>query len=409
MLGFLGAAGYGFNSLLSGSSRKASSSCNGTSPAGTANPINGESFIQDNLWTTGREQYAVWVGLDGIPFAGVHRLCSCTWRRVNLGALPGNPLHSPTGSDGHDDYVIAVDSLGYVHIVGNMHSIPLRYIRSTYPREITQWVTGTMPGPTDSVTYPQFTQLPNGTLQFWYRDGVSGEGQELLNELLPKETAWRSMGTILDGRPTHESPYLNHIALDPVTGMVGLMFEWRRSPNPSTTSDVGYAQSPDGGRTWETAAGTPLPVPITHDVENTILKTVSSGSGLENNGGLTIDTRGHPHGVVVFGKSGGTQDVQQLWFDGRRWHRQLLGDVLEGRPAIASTPDGRVWLLGAFDNTLEAVDVTPGQNQHRRITLAPVPTSWEAVYDSQELSLHGKVQVLIPDGDRPVVVQADLP
>ena len=172
-------------------------------PTGEANPINGESFIQDNLWTIRDEQFAVWVGPNGTPFAGMHRLCSSEWQRVNLGALPGNPLGAPTGSDTHNDFVIAVDSLGFVHIVGNMHSIPLRYIRSTDPWEIPlNWETGSdaWSARADSVTDPQFTRLPDGTRRFWYCEGHLGQAaQELLDWLPPAENAWRSMGTILDG------------------------------------------------------------------------------------------------------------------------------------------------------------------------------------------------------------------
>jgi hypothetical protein len=325
---------------------------------------------------------------------------------MDLGAISGNPLHAPTGADGHDDYVIAVDSLGYVHVVGNMHGVPLRYIRSTRPWEITDWEVGQMPGPTGSVTYPQFVQLPDGTLQFWYREGVSGNGNEMLDALSAGATNWRPVGIILDGSPTHESAYLNHIAVDAKSGLLALMFEWRHDPDPSTTNDVGYAQSADDGRTWETASGTPLALPITHDAESTVLTTAPSGSGLENNGGLTLDTRGHPHGVVVFGGSA-VPEVDQLWFDGRRWHRQSLGDVVDGRPAIAATPDGRIWILGAVGDTLQAIAVTP-DGPGMRVPLARVPPSWEAVFDSRQLALHGRVQVLIPDGNRPAVVDADL-
>jgi hypothetical protein len=257
-----------------------------------------------------------------------------------------------------------------------------------------------------SVTYPQFIELPDGTLQFWYREGISGKSRELMDALPAGATTWRPMGTILDVGSTHEGTYLNHIAVDSKTGMIDLMFEWRRTPDPSTTNDVGYAQSPDGGRTWETATGKPIALPIAHDAEDTILKTAASGSGLENNGGLTVDALGHPHGVVVFGAAGGP-DVVQLWFDGHRWHRDSLGDVLDGRPAMAGTPDGQVWMLGIVYDTLEAVDVTPGDTLSR-VTLARVPPGWEAVFDSRELALQGRVQLLIPSGDRPAVVEADL-
>ncbi len=214
------------------------------------------------------------------------------------------------------------------------------------------------------------------------------------------------MGVILDGSSTHESPYLNHIAVDPKTGMLALMFEWRNDPNPTTTNDVGYAQSLDGGRTWETATGASLALPLIHDAEDTVLKTAPSGSGLENNGGLTLDARGHPHGVVVFGGSAGP-DVEELWFDGHAWHQQSLGEVIDGRPAIAATPDGRIWVLGTIGDTLQAVDVTSA-GAGVRVFLARVPPSWEVVFDSRELALQGRVQVLIPDGSHPAVVDADL-
>src|SRR5262249_39290001 len=157
----------------------------------------------------GNEQFAVWVGPDGTPFAGMRQRCSATWQRVNLATLPGNPLHAPTGSDLHDVFTVAVDSLGYVHIVGNMHGQPLRYIRSSSPGEITTGMTPPMPGASDVITYPQLVRLPDGTLLFWRREGVAGNGRILLDALDPGATAWRLVGTVLDGRPTGESPYLH--------------------------------------------------------------------------------------------------------------------------------------------------------------------------------------------------------
>ena len=406
MAAILGLGVYGLTRSVSGGAHFAVVDC-GHAPTGShINPVNGETFIQDNLWTAGGEQFAVWVGPGGAPFVAKHRGCGSAWQSMNLGDVPGNPLNAPTGPDGHDDYVIAVDSLGYVHVIGNMHGVPLRYIRSTRPWEITSWEAGQMPGPTSSVTYPQFVELPNGALQFWYREGVSGNGEEMLDVLPAGDTTWHVIGDIIDGGPTHESAYLNHIAVEPRTGLIALMFEWRRDPDASTTNDVGYAQSADGGLSWVTASGKPLSLPIVHDAASTVLITAPTGSGLENNGGLTLDGRGRPHGVVVFSGTTGN-DIVQLWFDGRSWHRQSLGDVLDGRPAIAATLDGRIWLLGTVGDLLEAVAIS-SQGTGIRASLSRVPGSWEAVYDSRELALHGRVQVLIPDGNHPTVIDADL-
>jgi hypothetical protein len=407
MLALIATGLYGaLSSLLGDGPHWTADPCNHQRPSGKADLHNGQSFIQDDLWTAGNMQFAVWVAPDGTPFAGVRQRCATAWQQTDLATVLGNPLAAPTGNDLHDVYAIAVDSLGYVHIVGNMHGQPLRYIRSQFPREITSWQAGQMLGPSDSVTYPQFTLLPDGTLLFWYREGVAGRGRILLDALDRGKTSWRSMGTILDDGPAGESPYLHHIAVDPRSGTIHLMFEWRLDVNASTTNNVGYAQSGDGGQTWKTATGVPLPVPISNNPVSTILPTARSDSGLENGGGLTVDSHGNPHGIVVFAAPDGTRLLEHIWFDGRRWHTDSLdGKILDGRPAIAGTPDGRVWLLGTLGDRLDAVEVTPGRS-HKRLQLSPIPPGWEATYDSQALALQGTIQSLVPEGARPAVVEA---
>jgi hypothetical protein len=188
--------------------------------------------------------------------------------------------------------------------------------------------------------------------------------------------------------------------------MIHIMFEWRVDPDVSTTNDVGYAQSRDGGRTWQTATGKPLALPLTNEPADTILPTARSGSGLENGGGLTVDAASHPHGVVVFTAPDGSRLLDHLWFDGRRWHIDPLdGSIIDGRPAIAGTRDGRVWLVGAVGDRLEIVDVTAGHS-HERHELSPVPSGWEATYDSEELATRGTIESLVPDGNHPAAVQA---
>jgi BNR repeat-containing family member len=368
---------------------------------------NGRVFIQDNLWTADDAQYAVWTAPDGTPYAGKRRREERRWQIVNLARIPGNPLAAPTHDDLHNAYVIALDSLGYVHVAGNMHNDPLRYIRSSRPRDLTSWEVGSVEGPTTIVTYPTFVELPDGTLLFWHRQGISGDGFLLLDRLPPGERRWQHLGVFADGRPTQESAYVNDVAVDPESGAIHVLFSWRLAGEALTTNDLGYTRSRDGGRSWETSDGRRLTLPMTHPTSEAVIDTSDTGSGLVNHGGLTLDARGRPHGAAMFERPGGHRSFQHVWLDGTRWRSETLDGVIDGRPAIAATREGKVWLLGAQDGQLVGVDVTPGSDRERR-ELAPAPSGWEVAYDTQALMRHGDVEILVPDGRKPRVVTADL-
>ena len=376
-------------------------------PAGPPPALhNGQSFIQDNLWSTATEQYAVWVAPDRVPYVGKRARPDGEWQAVSLAAVMGNPLAAPVAEDLHNVFAVAVDSLGYVHVAGNMHDHPLRYVRSQRPGDITAWAPAQVAGPATRVAYPSFVALPDGTLQFWRREGMSGDGAVVMDALAPGEEQWRSLGVILDGRPSAESPYLHHVAVDPGSGTIHLMFEWRGTGEASTNHDVGYARSRDGGGTWETSDGRRIPSPITHDNAEIVLDTAATGSGLVNGGGLTVDDEGRPHGIVVVEAPGTPRRLVHLWHDGDEWQEsELDGATVLGRPAIAGLRDGSVWLLGVADGRLRAVDVSEG-DRGRDVTLAHVPPGWEPTFDSQALALDGTVETLVPVGADPRVVVA---
>jgi hypothetical protein len=98
-----------------------------------------------------------------------------------------------------------------------------------------------------------------------------------------------------------------------------------------------------------------------------------------------------------------------VWLDNSAWQRETLDDLdLAGRPQLAGTPDGRVWLLGVREDEVVAVDITPGRERLPSRELAQVPIGWEVGFDSQALAERGVVQMLIPRGEIPRVVEADL-
>ena len=288
-----------------------------------------------------------------------------------------------------------------------MHNDPLRYVRDS-TGDLEGWTTAPHPAAGESVTYPAFVALPDGTLLFFRREGRAGLGALVLDALPPGARSWRSLGVVLDGRPSGESPYVHHVAVDPRTGVIHLLFEWRGVGGPEMNDDVGYARSADGGRTWQTSAGTSLPKPITHPSSELVIDTIPAGSGLLNSGGLAVDRAGRPHGIVTFAR-GGDESFQHVWLDDGAWQRETLDDLdLAGRPQLAGTPDGRMWLLGVRENQVVGIDITPGRERLPTQEIAEVPFGWEVNYDSQALAQRGVVQMLIPRGNDPRVVEADL-
>ena len=359
---------------------------------------NGRAFIQDNLWSTDAEQYAVWVDGSGNPILGI-REAAGSWRRTDLAAIEGNPLDAPTDDDSHNVYVVAVDSMGNVHVAGNMQSDPLRYIRTREPGSLDSWIEPPIGGANESVTYPAFVGLPDGTLLFLRREGRRGVGGILADRLAPGADDWEHLGTLIDGRPSGEGPYLQHASVDPADGSLHLGWLWRKGVGTVGNNDVSYMRSDDGGTTWRTSGGTALALPVTHESAEVVFDTPDRGSGLLNHGGMVIDGEGRPH--IVYS---GRDQLLHLWFDGQQWHDAEPIPAFKGsRAAAARAPDGSVWAVAARGARLVAVQIHPEVGSE--VDSATVSRRWEPTYDSQAMQRDDRLEVLLvpSSGDEPTV------
>jgi hypothetical protein len=374
---------------------------------GDGDLVNGRAFVQDNLWTAGDEQYAVWAAEDGTPLAGRRASEADAWDVVDLAALPGNPLDAPTDPDDHNVYVVGVDAAGHVHVAGNMHNDPLRYVRTRVPGDLGTFEAAGVAGPADEVTYPRFVGLPDGTLLFFRREGGAGRGETLLDRIGPGDDGWEHVGTVLDGTATRESPYLHRVAVDPDDGRIHLVVTWRASPDPDTANDVGYLASADGGRTWATSTGRPVALPATHDSVETVVDTADTGSGLVNQGGAAVDAQGRPHALLSFTR-GGERVVEHLWLDDDGWRREPLDlDGAAARPALAAV-DGRLEVLSTVGTTLAAWRLEESGRADARRELTDVPRGWEPAFDGQAAA-GGRLQSLVPEDRRPALVTVPAP
>ena len=87
------------------------------------------------------------------------------------------------GWDSHNFVTLGIDKEGFIHLSGNMHVNPITYFKSTKPNDITTLQQEMiMVGPNEKrCTYPHFMLTKEGELLFHYRDGASGNGNEIYN------------------------------------------------------------------------------------------------------------------------------------------------------------------------------------------------------------------------------------
>ncbi|BCB86058.1 BNR repeat-containing protein [Phytohabitans suffuscus] len=386
--------------------------------ASGARAFNGEPFVQDNVLRvveSGQQvRYAVWVDGARQPVVGRRVLPHGRWQTVRLADVPGMTAEFglPNAVDSHNTWSMAMDADGYLHISGNHHNHPLRYARSTNPRSITAWTAAPMVGTNEgSVTYPQFVRVGTGLL-FFYRDGLSGTGNVLVNRYDTVSKTWsRLHSPLIDAVASAESPYLHYIGLGP-DDSIHIAVIWRDS-GAETNNDVCHARSTDGGVTWRQMNGTALSLPLTHGGWPPALDTPPTNFGLLNSCGMAVDANGHPHIGNEQWSSGQRTQYSHLYWNGTSWTNEVLTDwqyampfsvganavnAELSRPALVCA-GGRTYMLYRHNRerpgALMLRDITPGGDQAEASILNLPLWGCEFSINARTTIDHGRLEVLV--------------
>ena len=112
------------------------------------------------------------------------------------------------------------------------------------------------------MTYPVFLKDSAGRLMLKYRDGGSGNGNEIYNVYDTATSTWRHLlaTALVDGEGKRNAYFVGP-TLGP-DGFFHLAWVWRDTPDAETNHDLSYARSRDLVR-WERSDGSPLKLPIT--------------------------------------------------------------------------------------------------------------------------------------------------
>mgnify|MGYP001103807243 CR=1 FL=1 len=202
--------------------------------------------------------------------------------------------------------------LAFDHHVTSLHYRVSRAGAATHPEE-TAWVASLF-GPVRSeleagkpivITYPRFWSTPAGGLQFHYRRGGSGNGDNMLVDYQPEQGAWSNTRAIDSrageyrddmGSSSHRNAYPNGYDYDS-TGRLHATWVWRESA-VGVNHDLCYDYSDDGGNTWFNDFGQPIQGPASIDTPFLTVERIGLRQGLMNNQAQAVDSRNRVHVVM---------------------------------------------------------------------------------------------------------------
>ncbi|HEX8912155.1 MAG TPA: BNR-4 repeat-containing protein [Humisphaera sp.] len=202
-----------------------------------------------------------------------------------------------TGADPHRFYTIAADAQGYIHVVGDMHSSAhVKHWVSKRPEDISEFTYTSDQGEDKrpqgyNVTYPHLFRSPDGVLYHSIRcaDPVWGIGISVFDV---KTQTWTMLGADVAAADVSKGNRAKKVKGRPLTawednGEGGdfsytqphALIRWDRkkrmhvsfvllnentpsSKGAHTGSDVLYACSDDGGKTFRRGDGTPIRLPM---------------------------------------------------------------------------------------------------------------------------------------------------
>jgi hypothetical protein len=259
-------------------------------------------YVGQAMLTEGSDQYVAYYDADRRLTVAHRTLDGDDWTRQKL--------DTQIGWDSHNYVTVATDRDGNLHVAGNMHNNELRYWRTTEPGDVTtlQRVANMAnPQRENSVTYPVFLELQDGSLVFRYRDGGSGNGVDIYNKYDEATSTWAPLLTtpVLDGEGERNA-YAAKPRLGP-DGSYHMVWVWRETPIASSSHSVSYARTKDL-TSWQDSAGASLPLPITLGTSDVVDPIPEEGGVINNNVQVGFDADGEP--VVAYHKydeAGNTQ------------------------------------------------------------------------------------------------------
>ena len=276
--------------------------------------------IKPYLLTRGKQQFVAYFDANR-QMTVAHREGKAPWRYYKV--------DSWLGWDSHNYVTMELDSAGNLHVMGNMHADPMEYFRTSEPLNIRSLKR--VPIMVDKkleqrMTYPIFMLNKSGELLVKYRDGGSGNGNEIYNIYDTKTNSWSRLhaNQFLDGQGKM-SGYFEGPTLGP-DGMFHLIWVWRNTPNAATNHSLSYAKSADLVD-WSDSQGNKLSLPLTLNNTEVVDPVPPKGGMINGNVKIGFDQNKKP--VITYHKYDSNGDTQMYVarLNGKQgWDRVQISD-----------------------------------------------------------------------------------
>lgn len=360
------------------------------------NARNGQASGYPTVWRTADYEYCIVTRLDWHILICQRPRSGTSWTVVDVTNIALTGAYDPTFgpvevSDSHYAVSMAVDGQGYIHLSGNMHQEPMKYIKSVNPHDISAWAQAPNPSNwlvsgADVSTYQAYEVFSDGTL-IWIQDQ-----SDTLNPVGRDQTMWRlgpnpgdtwepCLGTgeimstinlgvnnLADTDSVPDRAYMLNLFVDK-NDTLHCVFVWRIETNdPATMQEHFYVRSHDKGSTWENVLGEAVSAPFTYrqilDGVNGVGVAAIRVNGVSikgsGTGGRCVDKDGNFHYVAWGSGVNDSSDFPQItpgnlhnhiWWDGTAWQIEQIIGYAAPTPASLSLLKDDLWLW-SYRNTI---------------------------------------------------------
>lgn len=281
-------------------------------PGWAANSVNAVIFRHNAIVTHNTMQYAAFYDDQSNIVLAKRRIGTANWEIRKT-------QHRGNIRDAHNSISIMVDGDGFLHMSWDQHNNELHYCRSPKSGSLEMRDKESMTGRKERhVTYPEFHRFPDGNLIFIYRDGSSGAGNIMMNHYDTKSKVWSQLQDgFIDGEGQRNAYW--QATID-TKGVIHISWVWRENWDVATNHDLCYAQSLDGGKTWQKSNGEKYALPITMASAEYVCR-IPQKSELINQTSMCADEQGHPY-IATYWRPKDTEVPQYhlVYHDGKSWH-----------------------------------------------------------------------------------------